>query len=148
MLTLSPSPLIPSSNHRRQSALCSFLQVCLSLLLPWFRASPSLDWISNTEQVNFSWPPVHTQWLSHVWLFTTPRMVALQVPLSMEFPRQEYWSGLPFPPPGDLPGPGIEATSLCIGRQIFYHLSTWEAPLKARLILSPHSPVIFLEHKL
>ena len=38
--------------------------------------------------------------------------VALQAPLSMEFSRQEYWSGLPFPPPGDLPDPGIKPTSL------------------------------------
>jgi len=37
--------------------------------------------------------------------------VAHQAPLSVEFPRQEYWSGLPFPPPGDLPDPGIEPTS-------------------------------------
>ena len=38
--------------------------------------------------------------------------VAYQAPLSMGFPRQEYWSGLPFPPPGDLPDPGIEPVSL------------------------------------
>ena len=37
----------------------------------------------------------------------TPQTVARQVPLSMGFSRQEYWSGLPFPPPGDLPDPGI-----------------------------------------
>ena len=41
----------------------------------------------------------------------SPRAVALQAPLSMEFSRQEYWSGLSFPPPGDLPDPGIEPTS-------------------------------------
>ena len=41
----------------------------------------------------------------------TPWTVALQAPLSMEFSRQEYWSGLPFPPPGDLPAPGIEPVS-------------------------------------
>ena len=40
--------------------------------------------------------------------FVTPWTVARQAPLSMRFPRQEYWSGLPFPPPGDLPDPGIE----------------------------------------
>ena len=39
-------------------------------------------------------------------------MVACQAPLSMEFSRQEYWSGLPFPTPGDLPNPGSEPTSL------------------------------------
>ena len=38
--------------------------------------------------------------------------VALQAPLSMEFSRQEYWSGFPFPSPGDLPDPGIEPRSL------------------------------------
>ena len=41
----------------------------------------------------------------------TPWTVALQTPLSMGFPRQEYWGGLPFPSPGDLPDPGIEPGS-------------------------------------
>ena len=44
--------------------------------------------------------------------FRTPWTVAHQAPLSMGFFRQEYWSGLPFPPPGDLPGSGIEPASL------------------------------------
>ena len=43
--------------------------------------------------------------------FATPRTVALQAPLSMGFPRQEYWSGLPFRPPENLPDPGTEPTS-------------------------------------
>ena len=51
------------------------------------------------------------QLLSHVGLFMTPQTIACQAPLSMEFPRQEYWSGLPFPPPGDLPNPGFEPMS-------------------------------------
>ena len=42
---------------------------------------------------------------------TTPWTTALQAPLSMEFPRQEYWSGLPFPSAGDLPDPGIKPRS-------------------------------------
>ena len=46
--------------------------------------------------------------LSRVWLFVTPWTVAHQAPLSMEFSMQEYWSQLPFPPPGDLPDPGIK----------------------------------------
>jgi len=50
--------------------------------------------------------------LSHVLLFMTLWTVAHQAPLSMEFPRQEYWSGLPFLSPGDLPNPGIELASL------------------------------------
>ena len=54
----------------------------------------------------------HACVLSRVRLFATPWAVARQVPLSMEFSRQEYWSGLPFPTPGDLPDPGIEPMSL------------------------------------
>ena len=51
------------------------------------------------------------KWLSCVRLFATPWTVAYQAPLSMGFSRQEYWSGLPFPSPGDLPDPGIEPGS-------------------------------------
>ena len=50
--------------------------------------------------------------LSHDRLVGTLGTVAHQAPLSMEFSRQEYWSGLPFPSAGDLPNPGIEPTSL------------------------------------
>ena len=49
--------------------------------------------------------------LSRVRLFATPWTVAYQASLSMGFSRQEYWSGLPFPSPGDLPDPGIEPRS-------------------------------------
>ena len=49
--------------------------------------------------------------LSHVQLFGTPWTVAYQAPHSMGFSRQEYWTGLPFPSPGDLPDPGIEPWS-------------------------------------
>ena len=49
--------------------------------------------------------------LSCVQLFATPRTVAYQAPQSMEFSRQEYWSGLPFPSLGDLPNPGIKPRS-------------------------------------
>ena len=52
------------------------------------------------------------QSLSNVLLFVTLWTVARQAPLSMGFSRQEYWSGLPCPPPGDLPVPGIEPTSM------------------------------------
>ena len=49
---------------------------------------------------------------SRVQLFATPQTVAHQVPLSVEFSRQEYWDGLPFPPSGNLLDPGIEPMSL------------------------------------
>ena len=47
--------------------------------------------------------------------------VALQAPLSMGFSRQEYWSGLPFPSPGDLPNPGMELAYSALGGGILYH---------------------------
>ena len=52
--------------------------------------------------------------------FVTPWIAALQAPLSMGFPRQEYWSELPFPSPGDLPDPGMEP-HLLLGRWSLYH---------------------------
>ena len=54
---------------------------------------------------------VKVKLLSRVRLFATPWTVAYQASPSMGFPRQEYWSGLPFPSPGDLPDPGIEHRS-------------------------------------
>ena len=59
---------------------------------------------------------------SHVLLFATPWTVAYQAPLSVRFSRQEYWSGLPFPSPGDLPDPGIQPHC----RQMLYHLNHQE----------------------
>ena len=65
--------------------------------------------------------------LSCVQFFVTPWTVANQAPLSMEFSRQEYWTGMPFPSPGDLPDPEIKPASLAscisyISRQVLYHL--------------------------
>ena len=59
------------------------------------------------------------QLLTHVQLFTTPRTIAHQAPLSVGFLRHEYWSGLPFPPPGDLPDPGIERRSPALAGRFF-----------------------------
>ena len=60
--------------------------------------------------------------------------------LSRGFSRQERWSGLPFPPPGDRASPGIEPMSLlisCTGRQLLDHGATWEAPLQSRVSVEP-----------
>ena len=66
---------------------------------------------------------------SHVQLFVTPWTIAHQAPLSMGFSRQEYWSQLPFPSPGDLPDPGIKPTSAspALVDGFFCHGSTWKA---------------------
>ena len=68
---------------------------------------------------------------SHVQLFVTPWTVACQAPLSMGFSKQEYWSGLPCPPPGDLPNPGTEPESLmspALAGGFFTTNAAWEAP--------------------
>ena len=64
--------------------------------------------------------------------FATPWTIAHQAPLSMGFSRQEYWSGSPFPPPGDLPDPEIECMSLmspALAGGFFTTSTTWEALL-------------------
>ena len=70
---------------------------------------------------------------SHVQLFAPPWTVARQAPPSMEFSRQEYWSGLPFPPPGYLPDPEIEPASLvspALAGRFFTTNTTWEDEMK------------------
>ena len=86
---------------------------------------------------------MHACMLSHfrrVWLFVAPWTVAHQAPLSMGFSRQEYWSGWPCPPPGDLLNPGIEPKSYvsCIDRWVLYHLLP---PGKPHMYIHTHTHV-------
>ena len=70
------------------------------------------------------------QSLSCVQLFLTPWTVAHKAPLPMKFPRQEYWSRVPFPIPGNLPDPGIQPASpvsLALAGRFFTTSATWEA---------------------
>ena len=70
---------------------------------------------------------------SHVWFFATPWTVVHQAPLTMEFTRQEYWSGSPFPLLGDLPDPVIEPTfltALVLAGGFSTTGTTWETPPK------------------
>ena len=67
--------------------------------------------ISHMPYISCPTPIGKVKSLSRVHLFVTPWTVAHQVPPSMGFSRQEYWSGLPFPSPGDCPNPGIEPMS-------------------------------------
>ena len=71
------------------------------------------------------------QLLPCVQLFVTPLPVAHKTPLSMEFSRQKYWNGLPFPIPGNLPDPGIEPVSLALAGKLFlplHHLAFGRNP--------------------
>ena len=82
--------------------------------------------------------------LSHIRFFVTPWTIAHQAPLSMGFSRQEYWSGLPFPSPGNLPNPGLNLCLLHCGR----FFTVWvirEAPQIREIISnSPTCPFNFL----
>jgi len=72
----------------------------------------------------------------------TPWTVAHQAPLSTAFPRQEYWSGLPFPSPGDLPRPGIEHKSPALAGRFFTAEPPGDPPWNAYQTLFPHSLLI------
>ena len=63
---------------------------------------------------------------SRVRLCATPWTAAYQAPPSLGFSRQEHWSGLPFPSPGDLPDPGIEPMSPALAGRFFTTNATWE----------------------
>ena len=78
---------------------------------------------------------------SSVCLFVTLWTVAWQPPLSMGFSRQEYWSGVSCPPPGDLPHPGAESVSLtspALAGRFFTTSNTWEAHLILYIKLNSH----------
>ena len=93
-------------------------------------ATQDLSLLFNSLLVKYAIVHVCAQSASRVWLIETPWTVAYQVPLSMGFYRQEYWSGLPCSPPGDLPNPGIEPASPespALSGRFFYHWATWEA---------------------
>ena len=73
---------------------------------------------------------------SCVWLFMIPWTVACQAPLSKGFPKQEYWSGLLSPPPGDFPDPGIEIVCLpstALAGEFFTTIASWEHLQKVKL---------------
>ena len=85
---------------------------------------------------------LHAQLLSCVWFFVTLWAVAHQVPLSMGFSRQEYWSGLSFPPPGDLPDPGIEPMSSALADMFFTPESPGKPTLATCLFKKPISSLL------
>ena len=73
---------------------------------------------------------MRTKSLSHIRLFGTLWTVAHQALLFMGFSRHEYWSGLPFPPPVDLPNPGVEHESPASAGRFFTTGAIWEAERK------------------
>ena len=78
------------------------------LIFKWALISRNIQMAQGSLLSALCWPKVKVKSLSRVQLFATLWTVAYQAPLSLGFSRQEYWSGLPFPSPGDLPDLGIE----------------------------------------
>ena len=112
-------------------------ELITSIRLPWEWALRSLQLDSLCLFPLLILFCILAQSFSHVQSFVTQRTVAYQAPLSLGFPRQEYWSGLPSSPPGDLPDPGIKPMSVAspaIARGFFTTLilfgtsTTWGAP--------------------
>ena len=100
---------------------------------------------------------MHAYSLSCVQLFQTLWTVAHQVPLSIVFPKQEYWSGLPFPLPRDLPNPGNEPLSLMsptlagrlylitvLNYLVFIQSHIWTMRVPSDWLLCPNMPPIFV----
>ena len=78
---------------------------------------------------------------SHIQFCETLWTISYQAPLSRGFPRQEYWNGLPCPPPGDLPNPGIESaslSSLALAGRFFTTSATWEALPSSLHLINPY----------
>ena len=140
-------PWVLTTGPPRNSSSCDFLSV------PPF---PSLINKLNSIFVMYSFYSVWQSCtvlsrFSHVWLCTTLWTVAHQAPLSLRFSRQEYWHGLPCPPPGDLPHPGIEPMSPALQTDSL-QLSHWvkpheslSFPLKKSSLNS--MPVVYLERR-
>ena len=87
---------------------------------------------------------MRAKFLSCVQLFETPWTVALQAPLSMGFPRQEYWRGLPCRPPGDLPNSGIEPASPALTGKPVKDCSHCQKPSQSAYRVGNQSPTQLL----
>ena len=107
--------MVPSVCDSHYCVIFSPKYMNVFILLFFFMISLAWYWkplqscLVSTSQDFFSFSPNPSCcMLSHVQLFVNPWTTIHQAPLSMRFPRQEYWSGLPFPTPGDLSIPGIK----------------------------------------
>ena len=114
---LRPGDTSKAGNH--SSHLRRLERVSVFLLHTFAGDLVYVSWLHKVPRIldledEKDWITLFFNVVNCVWLFVTPWSVAHQAPLYMGFSRQEYWSGLPFPSPGDLPNPGIEPSLLCL----------------------------------
>ena len=108
----------------------------------------SVSHFGNTIFQTASWSlKVKVKSLRHVWLFVIPWTVAYHTPPSMGFSRQEYWSGLPFPPPEDLPDPGIEPASPALWADVLPSEPPGESHDPSRMAIYSHWSLMLLLQK-
>ena len=110
-------PTLTNTAHHRFPSLQWLTSKLWAATSSRFNSRPSQVEIIYFMKIGFY--VVVLQLLSHVCLFATPWTVDHQVPLFMEFPRQEDWSGLPIPPPGDFPDWGIKPGSPALAGRFF-----------------------------
>ena len=121
-----PAPMV---SNRAAAATAKSLQLCLTLCdpidgsplgssVPGILQARILEWVAISFSNAWKWK-VKVKSLSRPRLLATPWTAAYQTPPSMGFSRQEYWSGCPFPLPGDLPNPGIETMSPALAGGFF-----------------------------
>ena len=119
-----PTPVFLPGEFHGQRSLAGYS--------PWgHKESDTTEWLTLSLSLSDLMMGLCVLSLSHVWLFASPWTIAHQASLSMEFFRQEYWSGMPFPTPGDLPASGIKPTSLvppALSGRFLTASTTWEAP--------------------
>ena len=141
---------LPGSILRRRGVPWSREASLKAKNLAWHNQRPHLPNINLSNCKSLQWTTTFSHWLpkehfsstnhacvlscfSHVQLFATPWTLAHQAPLSMGFSKQEYWSGLPCPPLGDLSDPRIKPMSLvfpALAGKLFTTSTTWEAQKK------------------
>ena len=144
----------------RSSALSEPLLLCFTLALA---LSAPVTWVTvslkTQAEIQPTFPKPYTRphnsrdcprslcsILSCVWLFVTPWTAVCQAPLSVEFSRQEFWGGFPFPTPEGLPDPEMERESCisCICRQILYHLHHLGNPSQSSGVPRHEVPVLMV----
>ena len=112
------------------SAVCFYLFLTVPCGLRDLSSPPRNRTYTLSSEITEFWPLLCAQMLSHVQLCATPWTVAHQSPLSMGFSRQDSWSGLLCPLPGDLPDPGIKRISPwspALAGEFFTTCTTWKA---------------------
>ena len=118
-----------SCEAKRNISKLLFLKTYTLINIAREKTELSFQYPRENDMTEFDFAVV-VLWLSHAWLFAIPWTVLCQAPLSTGFPRQEYWSGLPLPSPGESSWPRDWTHAFCVScsdRQILQHWATCEA---------------------